>query len=54
MAKVKVKSLTKRYGAVTALDGVTLDADIFVVLGVAGLGHGFLLASDVRKRDQRL
>ncbi|MBN9030249.1 MAG: AAA family ATPase [Rhizobiales bacterium 63-7] len=67
MAKVKVKSLTKRYGAVTALDGVTLDAEsgeLISLLGPSGCGKsttlrcvaGFLSpdSGDISVNDQSI
>ena len=50
MAELRVESLTKRFGSVTALDGVSLDVrdgEFFAVLGPPGAGKTTLLRTIV-------
>ena len=54
MARVRLENVTKRFGAVTALDGVSLeiaDSEFFAVLGPPGAGKTTLLRTIVGLED---
>ena len=53
MARIQLENITKKFGKVTALDGISLDIkdkEFFVLFGPAGAGKTALQESNSRKK----